>query len=120
MKVINQANISKDTSSMPIFTGGEVKVQPLVNKDITEDLNLGHVHFSAGARNKLHIHSRDQVLLIMSGKGIEATETEENVVTPGMLVHIPREERHWHGATKDTAMSHISVMPGGVTTTVVE
>jgi 4-carboxymuconolactone decarboxylase len=31
-------------------------------------------------------------------------------VTPGTLIHIPAGERHWHGATSDSPMSHLTIV----------
>ncbi|MEE9199255.1 MAG: cupin domain-containing protein [Dehalococcoidia bacterium] len=114
MQVISIDSVSKDGSPRPIFEG-EVTVQPLVTKGIAENVGLVMVNFSPGSRTKLHIHTHDQVLLVTSGKGILATEDKENVVTPGMLVHVPPGERHWHGATQDSPFSHISITSPGET-----
>ena len=111
MNVIDGANVAKQISTMPIFTGGEVKVQPLVGKEHTETLNMLHVHFAAGARTKFHTHTNDQVLLATEGEGIVATREREQVMTPGMVIHVPPGEVHWHGATKHSAFSHISINP---------
>jgi quercetin dioxygenase-like cupin family protein len=53
-----------------------------------------------GARNKMHIHSSDQVLFVTKGKDI-ATEADHEVIGVGDVVHIPAEEKHWHGAMPD-------------------
>ena len=37
------------------------------------------------------------------------------MVTEGDLIHIPAGEKHWHGATKDSAFSHISLTQVGST-----
>src|SRR5262249_35155307 len=71
-------------------------------------------------RNKMHTHSSDQVLFVTAGKGIIATETEQQIIVPGDVVHIPSEEKHWHGATPDSAFSHIALTAKGSTTTQVE
>jgi quercetin dioxygenase-like cupin family protein len=74
------------------------------------------VRFEAGAGNKTHAHTGDQVLIITEGEGLVKTESEQHVVTPGMVVYIPRGERHSHGATPDSAFAHISVQTPGETT----
>lgn len=73
------------------------------------------VNFSPGARNIMHSHTFDQVLYVTSGMGILANAQGENHVTPGTVIMIPAGERHWHGATQDSAFSHIAVMPPGET-----
>ncbi|MFQ5873468.1 MAG: cupin domain-containing protein [Dehalococcoidia bacterium] len=114
MEVITITDVAEDSTPRPIFEG-KTSVQPLVTKEMAENLGLVMVNFSPGARTKLHIHTHDQVLLVTSGKGILATEEKENVVTPGMLVHVPPGERHWHGATADFSFSHISITSPGET-----
>jgi len=69
------------------------------------------VNFSPGAVNVFHTHTSDQILYVTEGKGIVATENEEVTVTPGTIIFIPAGERHWHGATKETAFSHIFISP---------
>jgi quercetin dioxygenase-like cupin family protein len=94
---------------------GEVNFQSLVSSADSHELDLLNVSFSAGARTRPHIHQQDQVLYIIEGRGIVATETERQIVTPGDVILIPRETWHWHGATRTSAMSHISVMKRGQT-----
>jgi len=78
------------------------------------------VYFSAGGRTIPHIHEQDQVLQIIEGQGIVATETEKSVVSAGDVVTIPAGTWHWHGATRDQAMAHISIMKRGKTNWTVE
>ena len=44
-----------------------------------------------------------------------ATDKDEYVITPGMIVFIPAGESHWHGATKDTPLAHVSIKTDGPT-----
>ena len=62
-----------------------------------------------------HTHTNPQILYVIQGTGIVATEEEEIRVTPGTLILIPPGENHWHGATKDSAFSHISITTPGKT-----
>jgi quercetin dioxygenase-like cupin family protein len=87
---------------------------------MSNDFNLAVVNFSAGARNKMHIHSSDQVLFVTAGKGIIATDAHQEVISIGDVVHISAEERHWHGATPDSSFSHIALTAKGSKTTQVE
>jgi 4-carboxymuconolactone decarboxylase len=109
MKVIDINQIPKLNVETDLFIGGQVSMQPLVTKEIGQDFNMTHVNFYPGARNKLHTHSSDQILLITDGFGIVSTETEESLVKTGDIIHIPAGEKHWHGATIDSHFSHISV-----------
>jgi quercetin dioxygenase-like cupin family protein len=72
------------------------------------NLKLDIITFPSGVRNKLHSHSCDQVLYILSGKGIVGTEKEKLPAEPRMVFFIPRGEKHWHGAAKEsTFLPHI-------------
>jgi len=92
---------------------GPVTRETLLTPEASKDFNLGIVNLSPGARNKMHTHSSDQVLFVTAGGGIIATETEQQIIIPG-------EEKHWHGATRDSAFSHIALTAKGSTTTQVE
>jgi 4-carboxymuconolactone decarboxylase len=120
MKVIKPNEVPQESADSPLFTGGPVTRQALVTPDMGDDFNINIVNFSAGARNKMHTHTSDQVLFVTSGKGIIATETREEVINVGDVVHIPAEEKHWHGATPDSAFSHIALTAKGSRTTQVE
>lgn len=111
MNVIDPEKIAKEISTMPIFTGGEVQVQPFITKEHTDSLGMLNVHFAAGARTKFHTHTNDQILLATQGEGIVATREKEQVMTPGMLIHVPPGEVHWHGATSHSDFTHISINP---------
>lgn len=110
MKVIKHDEVSKqDATSAPLFYGGTVSRQPLVDSDMSKYFSFSIVNFDAGAKNKYHAHSSDQILLVTSGTGVVADERQEHIVTVGTTIHIPAGEKHWHGATDDSDFSHISL-----------
>jgi quercetin dioxygenase-like cupin family protein len=114
MKVIRLEDVELEVSTSKLMVGQvrSHRFEPIDGK-AGQGLSVGLITFSPGAKNVLHTHTGEQLLYIVEGKGIVATETEERVVTPGMLVRIPPGEKHWHGATKDSSFSHLSVqMPG--------
>jgi 4-carboxymuconolactone decarboxylase len=114
MKVMKMDKLQIAPDPMGLFFG-KVERQNLVEKG-TGGLVVALVKFAPGAGNKMHSHTGEQVLIITEGKGIVATETEQRVVTPGMVVYIPKDERHCHGATQDSAFAHISIQTPGDTT----
>lgn len=116
---IDQTQAKHDPTRADYFDG-EVTFQSLVSPVDSDELDLLTVSFSAGARTRPHIHQQDQVLHIVMGQGIVATETEKQVVSAGDVILIPRGTWHWHGATRVSAMSHISVMKRGQTEWTVE
>ncbi len=115
MKVIK---ISEVPETRGVWEGfiGDVKVRPLVNPAAgATKLSMAVVKFPPGARTKFHTHTHEQVLYVVEGKGILATEKEEHMVEPGTLVFVPVGENHWHGATKDSSFTHISITSPGET-----
>ena len=89
--------------------GGQVWMQRLITEEQSQDIELLVVSFEAGGRTRPHIHAVDQLLHIVSGRGIVATGSERRFVEPGDVVLIPSGEWHWHGGTPDSPMTHISI-----------
>ena len=93
---------------------GQVALQTIIG-DEARDLRLTEVTFRDGARNKLHTHTTDQILIVTEGEGIVATEHQERAVQAGDVAYIPAGERHWHGAKPGTDMTHLAVLGNGKT-----
>jgi len=69
------------------------------------------VTFEPGARTAWHTHPIGQVLLITAGCGwVQSWGKAKQQVTPGDVVWFDPNEKHWHGATSTTAMSHIAIV----------
>jgi quercetin dioxygenase-like cupin family protein len=111
---------AKHDPSRANYFAGEVNTQALVGPADSDELDLLNVYFSAGARTRPHIHHQDQVLHIIEGQGIVADETEKHFVSAGDVITVPRGTWHWHGATRHSAMGHISIMKRGQTDWTVE
>ena len=79
---------------------------------------LANVTFEPGCRNNWHIHHAKsgggQLLICTAGSGWYQEEGKEAVsLEPGMVITIPAEVKHWHGAKADSWFSHIAVeVPG--------
>ncbi len=113
MKVINVNKVPKGppAGGSAFFLGGEVTGQPLLSQENGKYYRVHQVNFGKGSRNIFHSHSTDQLLIITGGRGICATEKEQVEVAMGDIVLFSAGEKHWHGATKDSDMSHIAVTP---------
>lgn len=94
---------------------GDVRPRQLVGADQTDQVRVLYVYFEPGGANLLHTHTFDQILYIVEGEGIVATETEEHRVSAGDIVVVPAGEQHWHGATAETAMAHLAIGVPGTT-----
>ena len=91
------------------FTG-TVRVDPLFQPQAPARAVGASVTFEPGARTAWHTHPLGQTLLITAGCGWvqrEGGPVEE--VHPGDVVWFSPGERHWHGATATTAMTHIAI-----------
>ena len=79
---------------------------------------LANVTFEPGCRNNWHIHHAKsgggQLLICTAGEGWYQKEGKQAVsLTPGMVITIPANVKHWHGAKADSWFSHIAVeVPG--------
>ena len=97
------------------FPGGPVQQQNLVETVQPGELSALSVSFSAGSRTRPHVHPVDQLLFVSDGVGILATDEEKRYIRSGDWVRIPAGIWHWHGATPDQAMTHVSIKPFGPT-----
>ena len=107
MQVIKMNMVVKETFESPLFTGPGVSRQVLLPD--SKEFNVNIVNFGKGVRNKFHAHNSEQVLIVTSGQGYIATETEKKEITVGDVVLISAGEKHWHGAAEDSEFSHIYV-----------
>jgi len=117
MKLIRVSEVRPQKADTPIFIGDVTRQDLLAD---SADYALAMVNFTIGARNRWHIHSGDQVLFVTYGVGYVANEEQQVEVHSGDIVHVVAGEKHWHGATEHSAMSHISLTKVGSVTTVVE
>ena len=120
MRIVRIAEVPEEAANSPLMMGGAVTRQAIVPPEMAKFVNCGIVNFPRGSRNKFHAHTSDQILIITSGIGIVATDQEEHQVTVGDIAHIPAGEKHWHGARKESPMSHITILEAGSQTTQLE
>ena len=71
MKIINVKDIeAKEIVADPLFSGGKVHTQFVLEEDHgASKIQIVNVNFAPGARNKLHLHSTEQILIVTEGKG---------------------------------------------------
>ena len=93
------------------WTGGEVRRsrKNVIEPGDSENYNCSVVNFTMGSTTGWHTHDCDQILVVVHGSGMVATETEEQEINVGDVVHVKAGENHWHGAKADTVMGHITV-----------
>lgn len=115
MRVIRISEVHEEpvatATPVPGWSGGEVSRtrQTIIPGGGSKNFNCRVVNFSRGATTGWHVHSSDQILVITAGRGMVATEQKGYEVGVGYVVHIQAGENHWHGATIDSYMSHITI-----------
>lgn len=91
------------------FTG-IVRIDPLFNANDPARTGGAGVTFEPGARTAWHTHPLGQTLIITAGCGwVQRWDGPIEEVHPGDVVQFAPGEKHWHGATATTAMSHIAI-----------
>ncbi len=91
------------------FTG-TVRIDPLFQPKSPARAAGAVVTFEPGARTAWHTHPFGQTLIVVSGFGLvqrDGGEIEE--IRPGDVVRFAPGEKHWHGASPKTAMTHIAI-----------
>jgi quercetin dioxygenase-like cupin family protein len=91
------------------FTG-TVRIDPLFDAPDPARVAGASVTFEPGARTAWHTHPLGQTLIVTSGCGwAQRDGGPREEIRPGDVVWIPPGEKHWHGATDTTAVTHIAV-----------
>lgn len=91
------------------FTG-TVWQDPLIDTPAPARLRGARVSFEPGARTAWHTHPLGQTLLVVSGLGrVQTWGGPVREIHPGDVVWIPPGEKHWHGASPESAMVHVAL-----------
>lgn len=93
------------------FTGKAYNYGLLPNDSIYNTL-IGNVYFEPGARSNWHTHPSGQILIITDGVGYHQLEGQpRQTIKKGDVVTCPPNVRHWHGASSDTGLQQIYILP---------
>jgi quercetin dioxygenase-like cupin family protein len=91
------------------FTG-KVQIDPLFEAPEPARVRCASVTFETGARTAWHTHPLGQILIVTSGLGwAQRWGGSIEEIRPGDVVWLAPGEKHWHGATPTTAMTHIAI-----------
>lgn len=111
-------NTSEDTNiifpkgektSADYFTGNAF-LNLLVPKDETGSYSIGNVVFEPGSRTNWHTHPAGQILLVTDGSGYyRESGKSARSINKGDVIVIPSNVKHWHGAAKNSSLTHIAV-----------
>ena len=106
----------KRSGSQPSGTGpaeyftGAVRIDPLFEAPAPARAVGASVTFEPGARTAWHSHPLGQTLIVTAGRGqVQRWGSPIEEIRPGDVIWFPPDEKHWHGATATTAMTHIAI-----------
>jgi quercetin dioxygenase-like cupin family protein len=106
----------KKVGSQPSIKGsaewftGIVRVDPLFSANEPARAGGASVTFEPSARTAWHTHPLGQTLIVTAGAGwVQQEGGSRKCIYTGVVVSFPPGEKHWHGATDTTAMTHIAI-----------
>ncbi len=105
-------NGSQPSSKGPAeYFTGTVRIDPLFEAKDSARAGGVSVTFEPGARTAWHSHPLGQTLIVTAGCGlVQRWGDPIKEIRPGDVISIPPGEKHWHGATATTAMTHIAIV----------
>ena len=110
MEIKRIGSQASGTGPAEYFTG-RVRIDPLFAAPEPARVLAASVTFEPGARTHWHTHPLGQVLVVIAGCGlVQSRGGPVRKIRPGDVVWCPPGEKHWHGATDTTAMTHIAVL----------
>jgi quercetin dioxygenase-like cupin family protein len=109
MEIIKNGSQPSGIGPAEYFTGS-VRIDPLVNPPEPARVSMALVTFEPGARTAWHTHPFGQTLIVTAGSGwTQRHGDSRKEIHQGDVVYFAPGEKHWHGATTTTAMSHIAI-----------
>lgn len=115
MNVLESAGVGSEALDPANFTGTGTLTR-LGTIAQTPEVRGFVVRFDAGTRTAWHSHSGPQILIVTEGAcrfQVEGAPVRE--VAAGGIISIDPAERHWHGASSDTPMTHIALNIAAIT-----
>ncbi|WP_210528057.1 (R)-mandelonitrile lyase [Rubellimicrobium arenae] len=109
MKIQRAGSLPSGQGPSEWFTG-RVRIDPLFPAEPPSRMAGNLVTFEPGARTAWHTHPLGQTLIVTQGLGwVQREGGPREEVRPGDVVRFEPGEKHWHGASATTAMSHIAI-----------
>jgi len=107
---IKRSGSQPSTKGSAEYFSGTVRVDPLVQARDPARASGASVTFEPGARTAWHTHPLGQILIVTAGCGlVQSWGGPIRMIWPGDVVTISPGEKHWHGATATSAMTHIAI-----------
>jgi 4-carboxymuconolactone decarboxylase len=107
---ITRAGSQRSTKGPADYFTGSVRIDPLFETPGKTNTSSAYVTFQPGARAAWHTHPQGQILIVTAGTGrVQRWGDAVAEVRQGDVVWIPPGQKHWHGASPTTAMTHIAI-----------
>ena len=107
---IKRAGSQASTRGSADYFTGTVRIDPLIQAPAPARVMSAAVTFEPSARTAWHTHPLGQTLVVTWGVGrVQRWGGPVEEIRPGDVVWIPPNEKHWHGASPTTAVTHIAV-----------
>ena len=109
MEIKRNGSQSSNKGSAEYFSG-TVRIEPLFQVKYPARAEGNSVTFEPGARTAWHTHPLGQTLIVTAGRGrAQRWGGPIEEIRQGDVIWFPPDEKHWHGATPTTAMTHIAI-----------
>ena len=107
---IKRGSSQSSTKGLADWFTGTVCIDPLFEAPQPARVRCARVTFEPGARTAWHTHPLGQTLIVASGLGwAQQWGGPIEEIWPGDVIWFAPDEKHWHGATPTTAMTHIAI-----------
>jgi quercetin dioxygenase-like cupin family protein len=107
---IKRSGSRASTQGPADYFTGRVRVDPVIETPEPARVRAALVTFEPGARTAWHTHPLGQTLIVVSGMGLAQVRGGPiHEIRPGDVVWFPPGEKHWHGASPTTGMSHYAI-----------
>jgi quercetin dioxygenase-like cupin family protein len=109
MQIDRKADLKTVDGPADYFTG-KVTITGQFQRPEPSRVGGAIVHFEPGARTAWHTHPAGQTLIVTEGVGwTQADGGRIHEFYAGDILWCPADQKHWHGATPTTAMTHIAI-----------
>lgn len=102
----------KGIAAPATYFTGTVWVNMNVKPEEGYNINMGTITFGPKARTNWHTHTSGQILFVIEGIGYYQEKGKPiQLIQKGDVVKIPKNVKHWHGASHNSSMRHIALVP---------
>ncbi|MBO0344098.1 cupin domain-containing protein [Roseibium sp. CAU 1637] len=107
---ITRAGTAPSSAGPADYFSGKVRIDSPFKGEAPARVSGATVTFDPGARTAWHTHPYGQTIIVTAGSGwVQRKGSVKEEVYPGDIVWFAPDEKHWHGATDTTGLTHIAI-----------